>query len=277
MGNCLSTQDAARITTYLAKLGFKSPLPKLSLAFLTALQTNHIHTFTHDTLDSYFKRPIILDAKIIIDKFFKEQRGGLCFELNGAFCYLLQQLGFDATLLSAHVRHFNDKVIDYPVDDHAVIMVSLNGKSYLVDVGFSDASRKPIELVTGSHEDISGIYKCSVNAGSHELYKFLSGTWFLQYDFTLVPKKLSDFRPNLDFVFSPGHNFSSNIVCTRSTASGHIVVLCTVDDGLSMKRKLLIRNGTERQEFNIETFDEVKSLLVSKLGMSEALVIQLNM
>src|SRR5205085_349834 len=103
------------ILPYLNRLGY-STFPTISLETLATLQTNHIQTFSHDTIDSFLKRPIALDPKKIIEKFLRENRGGLCFELNGAFCYLLQNLGFNAVLLSSNVKRVEKRSYDYTID-----------------------------------------------------------------------------------------------------------------------------------------------------------------
>ena len=113
---------------YIRRLGINDYDRPLNLSFLELLQTNHIHTFCHDTLDCYFKRPVSLDSEKIINKFLLEGRGGLCFELNGAFHYLLQQLGFHAELRSSHVYHVQKRPYDYSIDTHAVIVVNLEGE-----------------------------------------------------------------------------------------------------------------------------------------------------
>jgi arylamine N-acetyltransferase len=43
------------------------------------------------------------NTKALYDKIVRRRRGGFCYELNGLFAWLLRQLGFTVTLLSARV------------------------------------------------------------------------------------------------------------------------------------------------------------------------------
>lgn len=40
-----------------------------------------------------------------LKKIVSRRRGGFCYELNGLFAWLLQELGFQVTLLSARAAH----------------------------------------------------------------------------------------------------------------------------------------------------------------------------
>ncbi|MCK7526274.1 MAG: arylamine N-acetyltransferase [Ignavibacteriales bacterium] len=62
-------------------------------------------------------------------------------------------------MLSASV--FNSQKNDFgPEYDHMTLLVHLD-KDYLVDVGFGDSFRRPIEMPDGETEDISGHYRIS--------------------------------------------------------------------------------------------------------------------
>lgn len=260
---------------YLQRLGFESTIPQPTLSFLSQLQTNHIHTFTHDTLDAYYKRPISLDPQIIITKFLAEQHGGLCFELNGAFCFLLQQLGFDAILVSAYVHRVEQRTFDFPIDTHAVIIVTINEQQYLVDVGFGNSLRTPIALENGMISDVSGSYKVGKDAtsASYGLYKYLENEWLLQYSFTLRAQELKDFQENLDF--APKHWVSSNIVCTLGNAAGAHILLSRAPHGADRQGKLIIKSNGDQEEIPLATDAEIKKILVTCFGMSEQFVTSL--
>lgn len=71
----------------------------------------------------------------LFEKIVLHRRGGYCFELNTLFRILLNSLDFDAYQCIASLIH-EDRV-DPPA--HNVIICRMQGKKYLVDVGFGGA------------------------------------------------------------------------------------------------------------------------------------------
>ncbi len=262
------------LVSYLQRLGFQEHIPALDFSFLSTLQTNHIETFSHDTIDCYFKRDVCLDPIMLIKRFLSEHRGGLCFELNGAFCHLLKKLGFKTTLLSSHVYRVEKAIYNLPIDTHAVILVELDAQRYLVDVGFADSCRAPINIDT--HEikkDVSGSYQViKHNEIESGLYKFLSGEWLLQYTFTFKPRALDEFQENLHFVCtSKEHEFSYNLFYTLPNRTGHKALLCLTDQ-TPIQKKFLLKNEHGNTKKVLATFSEVKELLITEFGMAKEIV-----
>lgn len=60
--------------------------------------------------------------------------GGWCFQLNGLFHWLLTELGFNVAMTGSSTR--TDKGEWGNVKDHMALIAKIDGKSYLVDVGF---------------------------------------------------------------------------------------------------------------------------------------------
>lgn len=67
-----------------------------------------------------------------------DQRGGLCYELNGLFYHLIKELGFKPYLMTGTVYVGNG--VWAPENAHMFIIVPLDNKEYLVDVGFGENS-----------------------------------------------------------------------------------------------------------------------------------------
>ena len=65
-------------------------------------------------------------------------RGGICFELNGLYNWLLESLGFEVT---SYAARFIDKMETYQLRRHRVMCVALGEKLYLTDVGVNSESR----------------------------------------------------------------------------------------------------------------------------------------
>ncbi|MCK7529214.1 MAG: arylamine N-acetyltransferase [Ignavibacteriales bacterium] len=160
-----------------------------SLKFLTELQNRHLLSIPFEDLDIPDGNRIELDLNKIYNKIIPSKRGGFCYELNGLFHWLLTSLGFNVDMLSASV--FNSQKNDFgPEYDHMTLLVHLD-KDYLVDVGFGDSFRRPIEMPDGETEDISGHYRISKKEDKlFELLKKEENDFSSQYCFTKDPRKV---------------------------------------------------------------------------------------
>lgn len=88
-----------------------------------------------ENLDLYHNPTLLpIDKSSLFEKVVLRNRGGFCFELNGAFAYLLRGLGFDA--YSCACRVIREEVTDLGPLFHRGTIVRLNGKKYFCDVGF---------------------------------------------------------------------------------------------------------------------------------------------
>ena len=131
------------IDLYLKRINYKGPLIP-SIESLRKLQLSHLFYVPFENLSIHSNEPIILQYKLLYDKIVLKRRGGFCYELNGLFSYLLQQLGYEVEILSAGVAEVNNNF--GPDFDHMCLMVSLED-IWLVDVGFGDSFREPLLLI----------------------------------------------------------------------------------------------------------------------------------
>ena len=60
--------------------------------------------------------------------------GGWCFQLNGLFHWLLAELGFKVVMTGSSTR--TDEGEWRNAKDHMALIALIDGKNYLVDVGF---------------------------------------------------------------------------------------------------------------------------------------------
>lgn len=88
-----------------------------------------------------------LKRQDMFDKVIMHNRGGICFELNGLFNWLLESIGFDVTSFAAR---YIDKMETYQLRRHRILCISLGDKRYISDVGVnSESPRVPLELTEG--------------------------------------------------------------------------------------------------------------------------------
>ncbi|MDQ0245253.1 N-hydroxyarylamine O-acetyltransferase [Bacillus fengqiuensis] len=216
-----------------------------TLDYLYHLQEQHMLHIPFENLDVIYKTPILLDVQRFYQKIVEHHRGGFCYELNGSFCWLLEQLGFDAHLISATVQKEDGSWALQ--DSHAAILVHLDKRLYLADVGFGDSVRKPIPLTGETVEDVSGAYRVEQLDGmTYDLQK-QETTWKTKYRFTTDEKKLQQFAPMCEFnQTSLDAPFTKTTLTTIATETGRITLSGTT---------LIITAGEERRKKEINEQD----------------------
>lgn len=136
-----------QIEQYLRKLQLNDFEPTVNLATLTKLQDAHLKYIPYENFDCLNGKITSLKRQDMFNKVIMHNRGGICFELNGLYNWLLESLGFEVTSYSAR---FIDKIETYQLRRHRVMCVALGDKRYLTDVGVnSESPRVPLEITEG--------------------------------------------------------------------------------------------------------------------------------
>lgn len=221
-----------------------------TLDYLYHLQEQHMLHIPFENLDVIYKTPILLDVQHFYEKIVEHHRGGFCYELNGLFCWLLKQLGFNAHLISATVQKEDGSWALQ--DSHATILVHLDKQPYLVDVGFGDSIRKPIPLTGETVEDVSGAYRVEqLDSMTYDLQK-QEKTWKTKYRFTTDEKKLEQFAPMCEFnQTSSDSPFTKTNLTTIATKTGRITLSGTT---------VIITNDQGKQKAEVQK-DEIPAFL----------------
>ncbi len=122
----------------------------------------------------------------------------------------------------------------------------------MVDVGFGDSFRVPIEMPDGECEDVSGHYRIyNIDNNKFELQRNEEGEWKLQYSFTTIPRKFTDYGEMCSFQQdSSTSHFRTRMKCTKATPTGRITVsdssLTITDNGIKTKTEI-----SSEKEFNL--------------------------
>lgn len=154
----------------------------------------HPQFFPFETINPFSGQSVPIDIENIYSKMVKNQRGGYCFEQNILMKIVLEEIGFKTTTLGARV------VMNQPPDSltrrsHMCLLVHLENKDYLVDLGFGGrALNGPIELTPGLIQD-TPIDKYRII--EHEKEEFLlqvlvKTKWRSIYRFDLLPQAAVD-------------------------------------------------------------------------------------
>jgi N-hydroxyarylamine O-acetyltransferase len=184
--------DCLNIADYLQRIDYQGPLEPTH-EVLKNLHRAHATHVPFENLDIMLGRPILLDLPSLETKLVRDRRGGYCFEQNTLFAAILGQLGFNVTTLSARVRLNRARVTPRT---HMLLLVKVEGSSYVVDVGFGAAGIiEPLGLETDrTVEQYGWIYRLMKESESWILQSCQLGSWQDQYEFTLEQHYPSDYE-----------------------------------------------------------------------------------
>ncbi|MCV9388627.1 arylamine N-acetyltransferase family protein [Reichenbachiella ulvae] len=246
------------IQRYLQRI--KSPYERLpSLRYLRLLHRNHMMHVPFENLDIHLGNEIILDAKRVLQKVIIKKRGGFCYELNGIFCLLLKAIGFDAQLISARVYSEGNYGREM---DHAAILVHLDHKSYLCDVGFGDSFLSPKVMHVGEVQmDYNLYYRIDKNAeGDYILSRSEDSITFTElYLFTKKERQWIEFIDMCHFhQHNPSSHFTQKKVITIAKPDGRLT--------LSDEKMTRVQLG-QKIETPILNHDEFQVLLHQHFGI----------
>ncbi|MGW1954713.1 arylamine N-acetyltransferase family protein [Streptomyces sp. NPDC001920] len=247
--------DSVEADAYLRRLGVEYPAwPTVDV--LRELHLRHLQTVPFENLAIHLGEEIVLEEKRLLDKVVGAARGGFCYELNGAFGTLLTALGFDVTLLAARV-HGKEGRLGIPYDHMALKVRTVDGGTWLADVGFGAHSHYPLAFeARGEQEDPAGVFRI-VEAGpdaagarggydlaeAADLEVVMSGR--PEYRLERRPRVLGDFAAGAWWhSTSPSSHFTQSLVCSRVTQDGGRITLSgrtfktTAADGARAEREL---------------------------------------
>lgn len=176
---------------YLKRIGYSGSLDA-NLETLEALVWAHLQRVPFENFDVHLGREIKLDAESLFSKIVRRKRGGYCYELNGLFALLLRDLGFQVDLLSARVYRQGKSGQQF---DHMALRVHIDGRQYLADVGFGDASIRPIEIKAGATREDRGNQIRLHESARGMLYEMeMAGGFVKGYELELESRAVSDFQ-----------------------------------------------------------------------------------
>jgi N-hydroxyarylamine O-acetyltransferase len=248
--------EAVNIPAYVERIGYSEPI-KPDVQTLRGLHVAHMQTVPFENLDIGRRRPIRLTEEGLWDKIVVQRRGGFCYELNGLFAALLQEIGFCVTHLNARV--FNHRDGQLGIDfDHLALLVQAPGEPgrWLVDVGFGDSFNEPLRFEEQG-EQVQG-------PRSYRLEQLPNGfvTWQKNYDGSRERHYFFDLQPHrfpeeyeagcLYHQTSPRSSFTRGSIISRATPTGRV----SLEDGW-----LILTENGQRARHPIESKEEYWKLL----------------
>ena len=240
---------------YLKRIRYRGALDPTATV-LTSLHRAHMLSVPFENLDILLGQEIELRPASFYDKIVRRGRGGFCYELNGLFAWLLEQLGFKVILLSARVYQ-GDR--PGPEFDHMVLRIELE-EPMIADVGFGDSFVEPLLLGPAEQAQRGVTYRLTDSDAGRILESRRQGDpWEPQYLFTLAPRRLEDYAAMCRHQqTSPDSSFTRKSICSRVTRDGRV----TLANG-----RLIVTSGDHRQEREVEGEDEYRALLSEWFGI----------
>jgi N-hydroxyarylamine O-acetyltransferase len=223
--------DAER---YLSRIGLEpTDVRDTDLTAVERLQQAHLTTVPFETMSvaGYPSRNVqpegvSLNLSDMYEKIVENRRGGICYELNGLFGWLLGECGFDVDRLAARVISPEDGAFG-PPGGHQPLLVSLDGP-YIVDVGFGgEVIRQPLPLDGTAREGPEGAWRVVESERSDADYVaqskgFGGDEWTDWFIFRTEPRDMEYFEPACEYhTLAPDATFTDWVLVTMVTESGH--------------------------------------------------------
>lgn len=249
------------LDVYGERLGVPGPL-RPDLETLTALHRAHLETVPFENASVLFHEPIELDPDRFVHKLGIEGRGGICYELNGAFAVLLQSIGFEVDLLEARGHETEGRL--GPRFDHLALRVTLD-EPWLVDVGFGYSFVEPLRLELDiEQDDPLGAFRLVGVAEEFDLeWRHGDGRWVPHYRLDPTSRELGEFVETSRF-----HQTDPRSPFTR----GWNCVVMTSGGAITLSRRHYISTAGETRDERDLTDDETIEVLASSFGIRAAFV-----
>lgn len=225
--NFPASAPAVDLPAYCKRIGYGGPLEP-TLDVLRALHELHIAAIPFEAIDVLHGRGVDLSPDIVDAKLLTGRRGGYCFEQNGLFKRVLTAIGFEVDALVASVRWMAPPAAPPPPRTHMVLRVTIDGASWLSDVGFG-ASVPPAPLRIDEREPQAtrhGPYRIMPLGGGFLVQAEVEGRWQSLYDFSAEPLLDSHYElPNWFTSTHPTSHFRHHLIVAKTTPEARFALL----------------------------------------------------
>ncbi len=204
------------VEAYLDRIGYTgSRFPTLDT--LQEIHLRHAQTIPFENLNPLLRWPVRLDSRWLQQKLIRDGRGGYCFEHNLLLKDALTTLGFEVSGLAARVLWNAPEGAIRP-RGHMLLLVDLDDKAYIADVGFGGMTltaplrlQPEIEQAT-PHEP----FRLIARRSDFTLQASVAGTWKALYRFDLQEQYLPDYEVSNWYLSNhPDSHFVTGLIAAR--------------------------------------------------------------
>lgn len=243
---------------YLKRIGILD-VPEPTLDNLQRLHLNHLYFVPFENLDIHLGITIKLHLQKIYEKIVVLKRGGFCYELNALFHWLLDNLGYETSMLAARVH---DGKTYGPPFDYMLLLVQIANQQFLADVGFGDSFIKPLELnLKQQNQNGTHYFLTKENDGFTLFQTKQHSEPKPQYTFTLEPSQLSDFDEMCVYQQTSEYShFTQKRICSIINENERMTI---------SNNRFIITNHLSniKKESPIENEQQYKQILQDKFGI----------
>ncbi|XP_073403370.1 uncharacterized protein [Dendrobates tinctorius] len=262
----LDSSSKLDLNTYLQRIGiadYTAVSQTPSLSKLRTIHRQHVLSVPFESLSIHSGEKILLDVDWIYEKIVLRKRGGFCFENNGLFFWVLQQLGYQPRVLSSSVKNVATGLYEPPLS-HMMMTVELEGRKWLCDVGSGDGIMEPFPLEAGWEEEQDcGVYRLQVDEDEWHLQRKEENVWKTLYKFTLEERTFEDFRELCElYQTSPNSFFVQKCFCSLQLPHGQLTYM-----GHRLISTEYTKGGGSVKTTQELTEEEIPALLRDKFGI----------
>lgn len=237
------------LSAYLHRIGYLGPTAP-DHATLAALMAAHIAAVPFENLDVQLGNRVTTDLPAIYAKLVERRRGGWCYENNGLFGWALGTLGFEVRRISAGVMRVARG--DAALGNHLALIVTVDGREWLADVGFGGTLAAPIPLGVGMHAQAPFTVGLVEAEGYWRFEERYAGGDAFSFDFLSAAADEALLARQCDWLQSdPESIFVQNLVVQQRQGGMH----------LTLRGRVLLERGvageTKRELASADEFVEV--------------------
>ena len=250
------------VSRYLAILGVMRAKP--SLAALRDLVAGHLTRIPFENISKvYYRKELglvnLADIRLYLEGIEKYHFGGTCYSNNYHFYRLLRSLGYEAKLCAADMK---------TPGVHAVNMITVEGREYLVDTGYAAPLLEPIprnmktDYETQLGRDRYVVQPQDANRCSR-LQLFRDG--ILRHGYLAKPaaRNIEDFREVIAASFSANATFLNSLLLARFYPDRSLVI-----HNLSV----IESHGAESRMYELEDRERLAEAVEEHFGMPRRIV-----
>jgi N-hydroxyarylamine O-acetyltransferase len=242
------------LDAYLARIGYEGRT-LTDETTLRGIHRAHATAIPFENLDIQLGLGIDLSRRALERKLVHGRRGGYCFEHNSLLLAALGAIGFTAIACEARVFDPGEGVTPRT---HMLLVVTLDGREWLCDVGFGgDTPLDPVPL-DGTDTEQGGTRYRVVGRRGCVLQADQGSGWTDQYVFEVSPREAIDFVvANWYTSTHPESRFVRKLTAQQRTATGSRVLR-------NLEWTVRSPRGIERREIGRA---ELEALLATEFGI----------
>jgi len=205
---------------YLKRINFQGEI-KLNLEGIKKLMQSQIFSVPFENIDVQAGKAISLLGDDIVTQIVTKNRGGYCYQINGIFSLMLQEIGLPHYYIA--VRPLVNPAPN--TKTHLAIIATIENEEYLIDLGFGGNSiREPLKLSEIGTEIQHGSDTFTLVKTEEDEYLLQIQTgqeWTNLYSFDLTPQRWIDFKPANYFNYShPESVFTQKLIVVLQNPLG---------------------------------------------------------